>query len=123
MYPSPARQIARKIKPSGKLANRYLWPDPSQRSADWVTGACVALRRKDFETIGGWPETHFLYFEDVELCMRARRRGLDVSVIDELRAIHLWKQESSSAFSAAGRRHATSAARYYASHPRELFRI
>jgi GT2 family glycosyltransferase len=41
--------------------------------AEWLDGAVFAIRRADFEKIGGINEDFFLYFEDVELGWRLRR--------------------------------------------------
>lgn len=35
-----------------------------------VTGACMLVRRKDFEKLGGFSEAYFYGFEDVDLCLK-----------------------------------------------------
>lgn len=45
----------------------------------WVTGAALAIRRTLFEGVGGFDEAYQRgYFEDVDLCMKARERGFKV---------------------------------------------
>jgi len=38
-------------------------------------GAALLLRREAFETIGGFDERYFCFFEDVDLCFRLRLQG------------------------------------------------
>ncbi len=40
-----------------------------------VSGACFAVRRADFEALGGFDEGYFLHVEDIDLCWRARQAG------------------------------------------------
>lgn len=40
-----------------------------------ISGACFALSREDFATLGGLDEGYFLHVEDIDLCWRARRAG------------------------------------------------
>lgn len=45
------------------------------RIVDWVSGACMVIRRTDLEDIGGLDERYFMYNEDVDLCVELRKRG------------------------------------------------
>ncbi len=42
---------------------------------DWVSGACMVLRRRMLEEVGGLDGRFFMYFEDADLCRRARGSG------------------------------------------------
>jgi GT2 family glycosyltransferase len=55
---------------------------------DWVSGACVMLRRRDLERLGGWDERFFLYREDIDLCRRVRGLGLTVRFEPAAQAVH-----------------------------------
>lgn len=42
---------------------------------DWVSGACILVRRDALEELGGWDERYFLYREDADLCRRLWQSG------------------------------------------------
>jgi N-acetylglucosaminyl-diphospho-decaprenol L-rhamnosyltransferase len=42
---------------------------------DWVTGAFMMIRRDVFESLGGFDEHFFMYWEDSDLCLRAFQAG------------------------------------------------
>ncbi len=49
------------------------------RCASAVTAACLALRRADYEAVGGMDEENLaVAFNDVDLCLRLRERGLRI---------------------------------------------
>ena len=54
-----------------------------------ISGACFALRREDFDLLGGFDEGYFLHVEDIDLCWRARQAGGQVLFQPAAQVIHL----------------------------------
>jgi GT2 family glycosyltransferase/glycosyltransferase involved in cell wall biosynthesis len=63
-------------------ARRY--PSELQRAQEsagtvnWVSGACMLVRRSAFDEIGGFDEAYWMYWEDADLCRRLADRGWEV---------------------------------------------
>jgi GT2 family glycosyltransferase len=51
----------------------------------WYTAACVLIRSEAWRSVGGFDERFFMYFEDVDLCLRLERRGW--RLVQEPRAV------------------------------------
>ncbi|MGE3803078.1 MAG: glycosyltransferase family 2 protein [Gemmataceae bacterium] len=60
-----------------------------RREVPWVTGCCLLVRHDCLRQLGGFDEDFFLYYEDVDLCQRARALGWSVQHEPALRAAHL----------------------------------
>ena len=58
------------------------------RRCDWVSGACFAVRRQVLDQIGPFDEGYFLYFEEIEFCLRARRAGWSCWFVPTARVVH-----------------------------------
>ena len=56
-------------------STNWPWLDMT-REVTAVTGACLALRRADFEIVGGFDPIFPVNFNDVDLCLRLREHGL-----------------------------------------------
>ncbi len=63
------------------------WDEP--RDCDYVIGAALALRTAALPELGLLDEGYFLYYEDVDLCARARRAGGRVVYEPSATAIHV----------------------------------
>jgi GT2 family glycosyltransferase len=59
------------------------------RDVDWVSGACMLMRREDLVGAGLFDERFALYCEDVDLCAAIRRRGLAVRFSPAAEIVHL----------------------------------
>ncbi len=64
------------------------------RSADWVSGACLMIRRQAYEEVGGLDEGFFMYSEEVDWCWRVKQAGWDVVYLPKAEAMH-WGGQSS----------------------------
>jgi len=51
---------------------------PSVR-ADYITGSCIAIHRKVYKSVGNFYEPYFLYYEEVDYCLRAKRAGFPIT--------------------------------------------
>jgi N-acetylglucosaminyl-diphospho-decaprenol L-rhamnosyltransferase len=61
---------------------------------DWVSGACMIVRREVFETVGLLDEGYFLYYEENDFCRRAANAGWPCWYVPEARVVHLVGQSS-----------------------------
>ncbi len=61
----------------------------SQADVDYVTGAAMAVRRTLLEEIGDLDRGYWFYYEDVDLCYRARDAGWRVVYLPRANLIHL----------------------------------
>jgi GT2 family glycosyltransferase len=57
-------------------------------AVDWVSGACMAIRKETLRGIGPLDERFFMYFEDADLCRRARASGWLVYYVPQVEIVH-----------------------------------
>lgn len=55
-----------------------IYPVFSFETIEYISGSCIAIHRDVFEKIGLFYEPYFIYYEDVEFCIRAKRAGFPV---------------------------------------------
>src|SRR5262249_12721477 len=58
-------------------------------AAEWVSGACMLVKRSALEVIGGWDDRFFLYCEDKDLCFRLWRAGFEIRYEPTATAVHI----------------------------------
>lgn len=59
------------------------------RSVDWIAGASLMMRKSVLDDIGLFDETFFLYFEETDLCRRAKRAGWQIDFVRESDVMHI----------------------------------
>jgi len=67
----------------GGMAHRKELPEAEDgiASCDWVDGGTVLVRAEVLERVGRFDERFWSYYEEAELCLRARRAGFGVGVV------------------------------------------
>lgn len=65
---------------------------------DWVSGGCMMVRSNVFEKIGGFDGEIFMYFEDVELCFRAKKIGSLTYYYPHVTTLHMGQGSSNRTF-------------------------
>ncbi len=75
--------------PGRGLRSSDNWPWMNYtREVTAVTGACLAIRKNDFERVGGFDPEFPVNYNDVDLCLKLRREGLSVIVDMETELRH-----------------------------------
>ena len=80
-----------RLFPKSSLVKRQfpaVTEETSPSRVDWVSGACMVIRRQTLREIGPLDERFFMYFEDADLCRRARAAGWLVYYLPHVEIIH-----------------------------------
>lgn len=80
-----------KLFPKNRFSQAYLhtdWDHNSIKAVDWVSGACLVHRREVSDRLQGLDEQFFMYSEDVDFCLRAKRGGWEVHYHPAFKVLH-----------------------------------
>lgn len=58
-------------------------------SSAWVSGGAMFIPKHIFQEVGGFDERFFMYFEDMDLCLRLQKQGYEIVFQDDCQIIHL----------------------------------
>jgi|GEM_PF-834426 len=85
------RRIANRFSEKGTAAwNSFLrFLSRKPRKVPWITGALFIIPRSTFFKLDGFDESFFLYFEDIDLCYRAKKKGILRYWLPFIEATHL----------------------------------
>jgi GT2 family glycosyltransferase len=87
-----------------------------RRFVDWVSGACLLVRRQAAEQVGLLDERYFMYCEDVDFCAALRAAGYRILYAPEVEVTHLRGRSRATAPEATNRRYRESQLAFYRKH-------
>lgn len=99
-FPSIASQFEQGVRlgvVSRVLRDRIVAMTMAQDEAakvDWVAGASMMIRREVIESVGMMDEAYFLYFEEVDYCLKAFRSGWSCWYVPQSRVMHICGQST-----------------------------
>ncbi len=94
-FPSPLRALLENLFVASLFPNHPVlgdyrrWAHDCEREVDWVIGACMLVRRKAFEEVGGFDERFFMYAEETDWQKRMRAVGWTVWFTPAGEAVHV----------------------------------
>ncbi len=107
----------------GGADGRYLWrPGQANFQPEWVAGMFMLFRSSDFTRLGGFDERFFLYYEDVDICVRAWKQGMKITACLQVSVVHDARRDSHRSYRHLSW-HLTSMARYFLKHWGRLPRV
>lgn len=68
------------------------------KKVDWVSGACMMVRKSTFDSLGGFDKHIFMYIEDMELCYRFKNSGYATYFFPHISVTHQEFGSSNRAF-------------------------
>lgn len=94
---------------AGFIDRRFSRP----RRVPWVAGSALLVRREAFEAVGGFDEGFFLYFEDIDFCLRLAQRGGMVVYVPSVTVVHHRGRSAAASPGPASRAYRESQLRYW----------
>ncbi|MDB5075038.1 MAG: putative glycosyltransferase [Chloroflexi bacterium] len=85
--PSPLYMLRRALARRAG-ATLHSWNGAAPMEVDWVAGTCMVIRAEALSVIGLLDERIFMYFEDNDLCLRARKAGWQVYFVPTFAVRH-----------------------------------
>ncbi|CAK9885722.1 MAG: Rhamnosyltransferase WbbL [Candidatus Erwinia impunctatus] len=64
--------------------NSIIEPTP----IDWAAGSFLLFKKQAYHQLDGFSEKYFMYFEDVDICRRAKKMGMQLIYLPDIKAMH-----------------------------------
>ena len=111
----PFAAVVRIAAPFRNRTLRYSPPDRSMR-VPWVLGAALAFRRKAFDEAEGFDESFFMYFEEVDICLRMAGLKWETHFVNDAEVVHKGAASTGQLRSQMALEHFRSTLRFYRQH-------
>jgi N-acetylglucosaminyl-diphospho-decaprenol L-rhamnosyltransferase len=82
-----------------KIRDNSLYSPVSRDFAvDWAAGMFLMFTRHSFRLVGGFDESYYLYFEDIDICKRMNNLGFKILYVPNIKIIHNARHSSRKSF-------------------------
>jgi GT2 family glycosyltransferase len=87
VFPTMYNRNTNQVFSKGGRVNKFagsikLSTSSAPKNPDWADGSCLFFTKEVFNSIDGFYEKFFMYFEDVDFCYQAKSKGFSLSHID-----------------------------------------
>jgi N-acetylglucosaminyl-diphospho-decaprenol L-rhamnosyltransferase len=97
---------------SRRYHGEYRATSEGWRETGWLSGSCQLVRRSAFDAIGGFDESYFMYFEDVDLGERLAKAGWRNLYVPKAAVVHTGAHSTEKSAGAMRAEHHRSAYQY-----------
>lgn len=100
-FPTPwnlffARTGLNRIFTNVRMVDDMAWDHASVRQCDWVPGCYYLVRKEVIDQVGLFDPRYFLYYEEVDHCLAAKRAGWEVVFYPDTTVIHIGGESAKS---------------------------
>lgn len=92
VFPTPLGIIAKAL--GGRDGRYHYQLGQAPLTPDWLGGMFLLLRSSCFDLVGGFDEAFFLYYEDVDLCVRLRKAKFSILLVPGINVVHAARRSS-----------------------------
>lgn len=105
-----------RIWPSNPWTREYRQENAeiTERTAGWLSGSCLLMRREAFDSVDGFDSRYFMYFEDVDLGDRVGKAGWQNVYVPDAEVTHIGGHSTARASERMLAEHHRSAYKYLA---------
>ncbi len=89
----------------------------SYANPDWIGGAFMAFKASSFQKLNGFDESYFMYYEDTDICHRAKKMGMKIVYNPKFYIVHEAKRAGRKIFSKHFLWNLTSMIKYFIKFP------
>jgi GT2 family glycosyltransferase len=119
---APLAALVRRL-PAARVRSVSFRETPDARPVPWALGAALLMRRDAVLAVGGFDESYFMYYEEVDLCRRLAQAGHETLYVPGATIVHVGGASTGQQWTTMSIRRHQSAIDYYHRHLRGWRRV
>jgi GT2 family glycosyltransferase len=95
VFPTPYSELLtgillHRLKPKNNKDN----DNTKAMQVAWIAGACMLFKKEILNSLNGFDKQYFMYGEDVDLCYRLKKYGLNTYYLKQIKMLHIGEVSS-----------------------------